>query len=431
MNLLSHSDARSAILICLKQESIPVVPGHNAAISFFRAAAFGALPIFVITRCEELLLLQLDPFPRRVAEDDIEPGIVATEHVLELEMPVKKAVRPRQRPRPAHRPELVGSLDLAPLLRIDVVDQPGIVGQPFPGRLRRWFRCARLQWPEKGGRPAIGDQLLAPEVGTLAMTPVEGFLPGHTLDRIILAFESVEITPQRVVVLDRRDRPLERQLPFPLLRIPFADRRSVGFLVAGDLLERVGRNPVDHHFRGRADQRVPLANMVIEKADRFARFVRFQPERHLAEINCERVEIDAVDAMLDRFADTMPDPGCGRFFAAAFDRRQFPPDSPRRCQQEMSRTASGIADLEIEESRPLVVRCPGLREPVLDHRHQRTLDQFLDQTGIGVVGPGFLARGAGIEPEFVALQQESRVPDDARATLHRPRRVLRHRDRDS
>jgi len=104
-------------------------------------------------------------------------------------------------------------------------------------------------------------------------------------------------------------------------------------VVAGQPLEgSVGHTRFQHIELEDADEAVAAADAVVEKAQWQARGMAFDPQRHLAQIDGERVFVDRIEAMSDHVAQ------CGavgfrrRLGLTATDDRQFAPDVARRRQ---------------------------------------------------------------------------------------------------
>src|SRR5262249_31547419 len=117
------------------------------------------------------------------------------------------------------------------------------------------------------------------------------------------------------------------------------------------------------------------------------------------------VEIDAVDAVLDRLADRPPRRVRVRFRLARVESGYLPPDPPRRRQQEVPGPAGRIADPQRQQVRPLLGDSTSPRYRLRDHRVERALDQLPYQPGVRVVGAGRLPLAAGAETEGPPLRR--------------------------
>ena len=202
-----------------------------------------------------------------------------------LQRPVKKAVLSRHRPRPArqlrtdrrriaaHRPQH-GSRHNPPL---------ALVGP----RQRR----------KKGRRPQVAQQ------------------PPLALRRL-LARQGDDRLPRR-----------------PLLAVAGARAACHTLVVPGHGLEGVVGNPRLQRSKVKhAHQRVAAFNVRVQEGQRLARRVALDPQRHLAQVNRQRVLVHAIDAVDDRLACPAAHGfGCG-FILACVHLRQPPPDAPRRRQ---------------------------------------------------------------------------------------------------
>ena len=123
----------------------------SALISRSRAALFGASAISRSRAGEELLLLQLDPLPRRVAERHVEAA--AGEDLGELERPVEEAVLLRQLERGLHHALAAGLVAQGP--------EHVVGGRDALGRAGRRL----LQLGEERRGPEVARLAQAPEVG--------------------------------------------------------------------------------------------------------------------------------------------------------------------------------------------------------------------------------------------------------------------------
>ena len=98
-------------------------------------------------------------------------------------------------------------------------------------------------------------------------------------------------------------------------------------VVAGERLVGVVRDALLQHVEVEdADQAVAELDVVVEEGERAAGVVALDPERHLAEVDRERVAVDGVDAVADHVADRAR--GAPRAWAPA--RRCGPAPAPCR-----------------------------------------------------------------------------------------------------
>ena len=327
---------------------------------------------------EELLLMQLEPPPRRVPQHDVEaaplhgPG--------ERQRPVKEAVPPREL---AHVPDDAGPRRLAGRRAQDVRANRHDLA-PGAG-LRR----------EEGAGEQVGAKLF----------PGAGCASLRGLPRLFLAFHLPERPfghlvqrgggARRVV---RRRVVQQAELPRLAVRLPEIGAR--GLLVPGQRLVRAGGNPFVQHRRIEdADQTVSRPDVRVEEGERLAGLDRLHPQRRLAEFHRERIPVDAVNAAPDNLAQRSPAvPFLGRV-RAGLDAGNLRREPPGGGEQEVARTAGRVEDLQVEQRRTRILG-PFLLRP-LDDRNERRLHQFVDQARRRVVGAGqFLLRTlAGVARE--------------------------------
>jgi hypothetical protein len=93
-----------------------------------------------------------------------------------------------------------------------------------------------------------------------------------------------------------------------------------------------------------AHQRIAATNAVIEKGERFATGVAFDPERDAAQIHGERIFVHAINAMGYDIARGCAQGFGGGFIFACADARKLLAEPPSRRQQKMPRTAGRIAN---------------------------------------------------------------------------------------
>ena len=99
-----------------------------------------------------------------------------------------------------------------------------------------------------------------------------------------------------------------------------------------------------------ADERIPAADAVVEERQRLAGAVGFQPQRHAAELDRQRIFVHAVDAVGDDIADRLAHPLGGGFVFAGADAGEYFAEPSGRRQQEMPRTAGGVEDAHAQQS---------------------------------------------------------------------------------
>jgi hypothetical protein len=149
-----------------------------------------------------------------------------------------------------------------------------------------------------------------------------------------------------------------------------------------------------------ADERVAAADVVVEETERQPGGVPFDPQRQFAQVDRQRVEIDAEDAAPDHVAHGVAELRRRRLIIAGADARQFTPQAPGGGEQKMSRSARRVADADGEQRR--FARsgvASGGRQALRQHRFQRAGDQFLHQFRAGVVTAGRLAFRSGDQVE--------------------------------
>ena len=110
-----------------------------------------------VARGEELLLLQLDPLPRRVAEDTSNPGRHG-EDLLELQLPVEEAVLAGDSRRASRTVAEVGAVAASARLALVESSRPAAGRPPAGARRRRSaarrspLAAARRRPPSRGRR---------------------------------------------------------------------------------------------------------------------------------------------------------------------------------------------------------------------------------------------------------------------------------------
>ena len=169
-----------------------------------------------------------------------------------------------------------------------------------------------------------------------------------------------------------------------------SERRANRLVVARQRLVGVGWNAVRHDCRiENADEAVALDDMGIEKREGLAGFDGFHPQCRLAQLDGERIAVDAVDAVLHYLAQRVLPGGFVRGLGAGLDAGDFVREAASRRQQEMSRTAGRIDDSQGQNGGARVFRAGGHR--LDDNRIESGLDEFAHKRWRRVVGAGQLA----------------------------------------
>jgi len=81
---------------------------------------------------------------------------------------------------------------------------------------------------------------------------------------------------------------------------------------------------------------------MVQKAQRLARVVTFDPERHFAQVDRQGILVDRVDAFADHVTYGVAEGGRRRLLFTGADARQFAPQPPGRGEQEMAGAGGGI-----------------------------------------------------------------------------------------
>ena len=120
-------------------------------------------------------------------------------------------------------------------------------------------------------------------------------------------------------------------------------------IIAGERLVRFVRDAVlQHGVVEHADQAVAAADAGIEEGERLAWLQRLDPEGHLAQLDRERIAIDAVDTVRDDLAQRALELDLGRRTGAPV-LRDAGGRAARGAEQEMSGPASGIEDRKLQD----------------------------------------------------------------------------------
>ena len=263
------------------------------------------------------------------------------------------------------------------------------------GERRGLYRGARFHGEERAGEE-IGAAFLfllfrvlagGGPGGSFAFDVGERFL-GHVFDCRVRGGDSLQALR------------VEQSALHVAARLPVAlpEAEADGLVVAGQRRVGLVGNALGHDCRvERADQAVAAADAGVEEGERLARLDRFHPQRGLAQIDGQRIAIDAVDAVL---RDCAQGAAAGVFVGYAGVRLEFGEaggHAPRRGQQKMARAAGRVDDLEGEDRLPrvrAVFAAGGGVENGVEHGVEGRANQFVDQRGGRVVRAGQLALGA-------------------------------------
>ncbi len=140
-------------------------------------------------------------------------------------------------------------------------------------------------------------------------------------------------------------------LPSRWPRLSFAQPFAACLVVAGQRLVGLVRDAVlQHGVVEHADQAVAAADAGVQEGQRLAGLQRLDPERHLAQLDRERVAIDAIDAARDDLAQRMLELDLGGRAGAA-QLGDAGGRAARGAEQEMAGAAGGIDDRELQDAR--------------------------------------------------------------------------------
>ena len=236
--------------------------------------------------------------------------------------------------------------------RIDERRERGcfLVAQRAPhGRGGRRFhdRSGFALWPQESGTPRVGHQLLMlVGFGGQKRLPLSLLLGQRRGVRVRGLFDRAHRVVQRARPVARLEReallacdlrlvqPLERIGEFPV--VSFKDRpRGIRHLFA-------------HQCAARADKGISAADMTLQEREGQARIDRLHPEAQLADLDRQRIPVDAVDALPDDVAECAPIV-VRRWRAAGPDARDAISEATRSREQEVSRPARGVDDCQIEK----------------------------------------------------------------------------------
>ena len=168
-------------------------------------------------------------------------------------------------------------------------------------------------------------------------------------------------------------QPLERIGEFPV--VSFKDRpRGIRHLFA-------------HQCAARADKGISAADMTLQEREGQSRIDRLHPEAQLADLDRQRIPVDAVDALPDDVAECAPIV-VRRWRAAGPDARDAISEATRSREQEVSRPARGVDDCQIEKG---IGGMLGMSvDGALDHRIESARKQALHKLVRCVVAAGRL-----------------------------------------
>ncbi len=274
--------------------------------SRLRAAALGASAISGVAGGEELLLLQLDGLPRRVADHGGEAAAPAVrlgcgrggdlEDLGELEPPVEE-------------PVLGGAVEDGPG---GGLAEQGARVDPRQGARRDGDVVLGLGLDE-GGAPGVGAELLAGEVGggEVGGIPARGLVDvgeaGHCRgQRVGEAAAEVGVADGG---LGDVEEALVALVAFELV-VPL-QAGDDALVVAGEGDEGVVGDACGDQGGGGAEQGVADLDVGVEEGQRPAGAHRLEPEADLGEFGGHGVEVDAVDAAGDDVVEGVLDVGRG------------------------------------------------------------------------------------------------------------------------
>ena len=205
------------------------------------------------------------------------------------------------------------------------------------------MRCSQLAGVQAGERLLLGGDLLERVLGHggdgargIEQARGRADLGEHAVLGLAVALAAVELRPGLRGVL----------------------------VVAGERLVGLVRDAVlQHGVVEHADQAVAAADAGVEEGERLARLQRLDPERHLAQLDRERVAIDAVDAVRDDLAQRALELDLGRR-AGAPELGDAGGRAARGAEQEVAGAAGGIDDRELQDLGDRVRRdCAPRRRP--------------------------------------------------------------------
>ena len=230
------------------------------------------------------------------------------------------------------------------------------------------MRCSQLPACRRASAVSLGGDLLEGVLGHLVNFPrgIEqargrADLGQHAVPRLAVALAAVEFCPGSGGVL----------------------------VVAGERLVGLVRDAVLQHVVVEdADQAVAAADAGVEEGERLAGLEGLDPERHLAELDRERVAIDAMDAAGDDLAERVLELDLGGCAGAA-ELGDAGGGAAGGAEQEVAGAAGGVEDRQAQDRGDRVrgvARLGGVQDRV-----EGGIQQELHERFGGVVGAGLLA----------------------------------------
>ena len=143
---------------------------------------------------------------------------------------------------------------------------------------------------------------------------------------------------------------------------------------------------------------------MVEEGERLAGDVGFEPEGNFAQLDGERIEVHAVDAVADDVAHGFAEGGGAGLVVAGAEDGERGTDAPGGGKEDVAGAAGHVADFEREEG-ALFLRDGGLFQRVGDEVVERVLEERLDEFLRRVVGAGAGAFVAGGEGEVQPAQR--------------------------
>ncbi|CAB4881826.1 unannotated protein [freshwater metagenome] len=338
---------------------------------------------------EELLLLQLDSLPRRIAEHGGEaprpsagrvgPGcVVDPEYLRELQVPVEEPVVDRL------------ALNGGDHSRIDV---PWVVLQRLEGRVSDG-RIALPLGLHECGAPRIGDLPSSCVIGIVLQIAESLSLlvcigQGGRRSRVDLRHLRGEVGIGGMEATGREELALVGLLA--LGPVALLQARGPRLVVAGEGDERgIGQTLLEQPGR-HSEQGIADLDMGIEERQRPALLHRLEPQAHLRELGCHRVEVDAVDAPGDDIVQCFVHVGRSRVELAGSHRCEPARDPPRRRDEKVPGAAGRVADGHGEQRLLGVL----LLLRLVEKRVEGLVEHEVDEARGRVVGAGCLAVIAG------------------------------------
>ena len=144
------------------------------------------------------------------------------------------------------------------------------------------------------------------------------------------------------------------------------------------------------------DDRVATLDVMIEETERMAGHVSFEPQGNFAQLDRERIEIHAVDAMADGIANGFPESSRTRLVVAGSQHCQLCADAPGGGEQNVAGAARHVADFQCEERLLFFRDCGAFAQrfgnEVIERMFEERLDEFLRRVVRACMG-AFVAGG--------------------------------------